>query len=139
MKKKIKTALLMAVVAAVGFCSYKAYGSYVAGNVSEEDLLLAENVEALSAGDSQDYSGYAKDYETGEGMYVTEITGEVSGQITIGMKISNSLLAELKGKVKAERKPEWKMTCQKNMGCYTTCSNEDWHMGKKEDKLVRGC
>lgn len=100
MKKKIKTALLMAVVAAVGFCSYKAYGSYVAGNVSEEDLLLAENVEALSAGDSQDYSGYAKDYETGEGMYVTEITGEVSGQITIGMKISNSLLAELKGKVK---------------------------------------
>lgn len=70
-------------------------------------------------------------------MYVTEITGEVSGQVTIGMKISNSLLAELK--VKAENKTEWKMTCQKNMGCYTTCSNEDWHMRKKEDKLVRGC
>lgn len=37
-------------------------------------------------------------------MYVTEITGEVSRRVTIGMKISNSLLAELKGKVKAEKK-----------------------------------
>ena len=139
MKARFKNTLIIFAMAMVGLGTYKMYSSYAFPGMSKESMLLAENVEALSAGDSQDYSGYAKDYETGEGMYVTEITGEVSGQVTIGMKISNSLLAELKGKVKAEKKPEWKMTCQKNMGCYTTCSNEDWHMGKKEDKLVRGC
>ena len=35
--------------AAVGLGSYKAYGSYTAANMSEEDLLLSENIEALSS------------------------------------------------------------------------------------------
>lgn len=103
MKARFKNTLIIFAMAMVGLGTYKMYSSYAFPGMSKESMLLAENVEALSAGDSQDYSGYAKDYETGEGMYVTEITGEVSGQVTIGMKISSSLLAELKGKVKAEK------------------------------------
>mgnify|MGYP004443655049 CR=1 FL=1 len=38
------------VVAVVGFAAFETLGSHVAGYVSAEDVLLAENVEALSAG-----------------------------------------------------------------------------------------
>ena len=49
MKKKfIKATLAVAAIAAVGLSSYKAYGSYTAANMSEEELLWAENVLALS-------------------------------------------------------------------------------------------
>lgn len=48
MKKIIKMAFAVVAFAAVGLGSYKAYGSYTAANMSEEDLLLAENVLALS-------------------------------------------------------------------------------------------
>lgn len=49
MKRKIFKAFFAVVtVAAVGLGSYKAYGSYVAANNCEENLLLAENVLALS-------------------------------------------------------------------------------------------
>ena len=48
MKKVIKTVLAVVTIAAVGMGSYKVYDSYVGANMSEEDLLLAENVLALS-------------------------------------------------------------------------------------------
>ena len=49
MKKKfVKATLAVAAIAAVGLSSYKAYGSYVAANASEEESLLSENIEALS-------------------------------------------------------------------------------------------
>ncbi len=48
MKNIFKATLMVAVVAAIGMGSYKAYGSYVAANMSEEDFLMAENVLALS-------------------------------------------------------------------------------------------
>ena len=49
MKKNIfKSVFAVAAIAAVGLGSYKAYGSYTAANMSEEDLLLQENVLALS-------------------------------------------------------------------------------------------
>ena len=49
MKKNFfKATLAVAAIAAVGLGSYKAYGSYTAANMSENDLLLAENVLALS-------------------------------------------------------------------------------------------
>ena len=49
MKKNfIKATLAVAAIAAVGLGSYKAYGSYTAANMSANDLLLAENVLALS-------------------------------------------------------------------------------------------
>ena len=48
MKKKFcKSFAAFAAVAVVGLGSYKAYSSYLAANMSEEDLLLAENIEAL--------------------------------------------------------------------------------------------
>ena len=49
MKKFMKMAFAVVAFAAVGLGSYKAYGSYTAANMSEEDLLIAENIEALSS------------------------------------------------------------------------------------------
>lgn len=46
-KKFCKSFPAFAAVAVVGLGSYKAYSSYLAANMSEEDLLLAENIEAL--------------------------------------------------------------------------------------------
>ena len=48
MKNLFKIAFAVVAFAAVGLGSYKAYGSYTAANMSEEDLLMAENIEALS-------------------------------------------------------------------------------------------
>ena len=51
MKKNIfKSVFAVAAIAAVGLGSYKAYGSYTIANMSEEDLLMAENIEALAFG-----------------------------------------------------------------------------------------
>ena len=48
MKKYFNMTLAVAAFAAVGLGSYKAYNSYTAANMSEENLLLAENVLAVS-------------------------------------------------------------------------------------------
>lgn len=44
----------MVAVTMVGLGTYKTYGSYVSSSNSKESLLLAENIEALSAGDIKD-------------------------------------------------------------------------------------
>lgn len=46
----MKIAFAVVAFAAVGLGSYKTYCSYTAANMSEEDLLMAENVLALSEG-----------------------------------------------------------------------------------------
>lgn len=139
MKTLLKGMLTMTAVAMVGIGTHKFYCSYSSNNAPKESLLLAENIEALSESESNEYSGYAKDYETGEGLYVTKITGEVSGDIKIGLRITNDLLVQLRGKIEANTKAEWMMTCQQNMGCYTSCTNIDWRMGKRDAGLDRGC
>lgn len=48
MKNFTKFALTIAIVAAVGMGSYNAYESFFTKNMSEDDLLLSENVLALS-------------------------------------------------------------------------------------------
>ena len=48
MKKIINTALAVVAVAAASFGGYKAHSAYVAANMSEDELLMMENVEALS-------------------------------------------------------------------------------------------
>ena len=59
MKKNIfKSVFAVAAIAAVGLGSYKAYGSYVASNMSEADLLMAENIEALALSDPGDEGNY---------------------------------------------------------------------------------
>ena len=40
--------LAVVAVAAASFGGYKAHGAYVAANMSEDELLMMENVEALS-------------------------------------------------------------------------------------------
>lgn len=143
MKKKIKTALVMAVVAVVGFSSYKAYGSYVAGNVSEEDLLLAENVEALSAGENGKgkYTGFAKDYTSGKGLYITSVVGNATlgGGLGVGSRISAEVQLKLSGQITASTENEFKIDCQANMGCYSSCTPLDWRMGDQSTRLDRGC
>lgn len=62
MKRKIFKAFFAVVtVAAVGLGSYKAYGSYVAANHSETDLLLTEDVLALSDPNAGNNSTYTFD------------------------------------------------------------------------------
>ena len=52
MKKKVfKSAFAAAAIAAVCLGSYRAYSSYMASNISGDDMLFSENVEALSACD----------------------------------------------------------------------------------------
>lgn len=48
MKKIMKMAFAVVAFAAVGLGSYRAYGSYTAANMSEEDLLMQENIEAMA-------------------------------------------------------------------------------------------
>ena len=62
MKKNIfKSAFAVAAIAAVGLGSYNVYCSYTADNISANDLLLAENVLALSdAGGGKTVSCYCK-------------------------------------------------------------------------------
>ena len=47
-QRKNKAFFVVAAIATVGLGSYKAYGSYTAANMTEEDLLLTENALALS-------------------------------------------------------------------------------------------
>lgn len=62
----------------------------------------------------------------GAGMYVTEVTGEASGSVHVGMRISNGVAAELKGKIKAEKQDEYKINCHPDGSC--PCTAQDWHM-----------
>ncbi|MCR5312392.1 MAG: hypothetical protein K6E54_01850 [Bacteroidaceae bacterium] len=62
MKKNIKMAFAVVALVAVGLGSYKAYGSYTAANMSEDDLLWAENIEAIG----QTIESSANEYRTKE-------------------------------------------------------------------------
>ena len=69
MKKKfLKATLVVAAIAAVGLGSYKAYGSYIAANMSDEELLTAENIEAL-AGMENGKNGKKDDKDTDNNKY----------------------------------------------------------------------
>ncbi len=78
MKKNFFKALFaVAAIVTVGLGSYKAYGSYIAANMSEEDLLLAENVLALSDGTPKyikvkAYKGWSEDSNFPDGGRVYE-------------------------------------------------------------------
>ena len=73
MKKIIKMAFAVVAFAAVGLGSYKAYGSYTAANMSEEDLLIAENVLALSEDIKVTYVKVVKDSGS---CYTTKVSGQ---------------------------------------------------------------
>ena len=50
-KKSFKAFIAGAAIAAVGLSSYKVYGTYMAANLPDDKLLMAENIEALAYGD----------------------------------------------------------------------------------------
>lgn len=61
MKKKFfKAFFAVAAIATIGLGSYKAYGTYMAANMTEEDLLMAENIEAISQSVESSSNTYRK-------------------------------------------------------------------------------
>ena len=91
MKKKFfKATLAVAAIATVGLGSYKAYGSYTAANVAENDLLLAEDVLAVSDPHEPSWWDFFNNYYVEEWIPITSnncIDGTVSYK---GMKFSVS-------------------------------------------------
>lgn len=80
MKKFMKMAFAVVAFAAVGLGSYNAYGSYTAANMSEEDLLLAEDVLALS-------DAKPKRKVTSDSSCITGGPGSTSCSIEAGIEI----------------------------------------------------
>lgn len=101
--------------------------------VTESNSLLKANILALadgtgkSPGENENKTGIAKIVKTGASLYVTNVSGTASGQVKIGMRISNSLAASLGGAIKAAMKDEYKIECLKIDGANAICSLEDWH------------
>ena len=57
-KKTMRICLALAALAMAGVGAMKTYGAYTAANMSDSELLLMENVEALSK--SEVYGGYTR-------------------------------------------------------------------------------
>ena len=91
MKKNFFRAFFaVAAIATVGLGSYKAYGSYTAANVAENDLLLAEDVLAVSDPHESSWWDFFNNYYVEEWIPITSnncIDGTVSYK---GMKFSVS-------------------------------------------------
>ena len=62
---------------------------------------------------------------TGQGLYVTSVSGNASATVSLGMRISSELAAQLSGKITAQMKNEYKIICYPNGGC--PCTDMDWH------------
>lgn len=82
----MKMTFAVVAIAVVGLGSYKAYGSYTAANMSEEDLLVAENVLAISESGGNTVFGMKNWHEpyyeiTGDSVYKTD---EVWGKSDYG-------------------------------------------------------
>lgn len=106
--------------------------------------LLMDNVEALSA-DEGDYDKYAYLIWVGTGTYITQIHAgaQLGGEIYVGKRLEGGLNASLNGSIDVDQFPEYKAECQENMGCFSSCQNQEWH---KQDPnqiyyagLMRGC
>ena len=94
MKKIFKTAMFAVAVMAAGLGAYKSYNAYQTANTSPEELLLIENVLALSSehggsscytqSECQNKNGvwnhYSQCVDGGAGSF----TCDVSGSLTIG-------------------------------------------------------
>ena len=86
MKRKLKLALASACVVAAGFGGMKAYN---VANQSETDLLLAENVEALSNPELlvSGRTNKACSVQVSRGMMITKITGNVKAKASLDLSI----------------------------------------------------
>lgn len=79
MKKIMKMAFAVVAFAAVGLGSYKAYSSYTAVNMSEENLLFAENVLALSDGGTSGIECFCTQKGIGDNVCVANANGRNCG------------------------------------------------------------
>lgn len=57
----------------------------------------------------------------------------------VGLRISAEVQLKLSGQITASTENEFKMDCQANMGCYSSCTPLDWRMGDQSTRLDRGC
>jgi len=108
--------------------------------------LLMDNVEALSSGEPNNGYGFAKEYETGKGKYITRIEGSVNGEFSMyfGKRMTDNQLASLQqavteGLIDIGELNDWRLICHSGMGCFNTCSEEDWRPGDKERTTKYGC
>ena len=118
--------------------------SFQALNVGSS--LLMDNVEALSSGEPNNGYGFAKEYETGRGTYITRIEGSVNGEFSMyfGKRMTDNQLACLQqavteGLIDVGELNDWRLICHSGMGCFYTCSDEDWRPGDKERTTKYGC
>jgi len=104
--------------------------------------LLMENVEALSSGEIASGSNFAKDYETGEGLYLVKINGvdvTAFNDFWLAFFYYGNFIHPDQNVLEFATCNEWKMTCQPNLGCYYSCKNEDWQRGTKTPGVDYGC
>lgn len=57
----------------------------------------------------------------------------------VGLRISAEVQLKLSDQITASTENEFKMDCQANMGCYSSCTPLDWRMGDQSTRLDRGC
>jgi hypothetical protein len=138
-KRIVKTTLAVAVVAASAIIGYASYTQYQNKQLAYANPLMEENLDALAEPASG--AKFAKDYTSGQGLYVTSITasGSIGAGISVGMRISAQAAASLSGKITCSMMDEYQMICQPNMGCYTVCENLSWRPGKQQTRLDKGC
>lgn len=126
MTKKLLLVLLCATTAS-GICYLHNKKNNVRNYLLEANILALADDTATSSEERENKTGIAKIVKTGSSLYVTSVSGSASGQVKIGMRISNSVAASLSGKITAEMKDEYKIECQKVDGANAICSAEDWH------------
>ena len=135
-----KSTVMVAAFVASCFGGMKAFQSY---NSVGSSLLMA-NVEALSS-DEGSYDKWAYLIWVGTGTYITNIHAgaELGGEIYVGKRLEGGLSASLNGSIDVGQFSEYKAECQENMGCFSSCQNQEWH---KQDPdqiyiagLMRGC
>ena len=104
MKKNFfKATLAVVAIATVGMGSYKAYGAYVAANMSESELLFTENVNALADGDAGTNCpgpDYVPDHYIEAACTSATGTCNVDGQLSVGTNSSSGSSATVSGNFK---------------------------------------
>ena len=140
MKKVFNTILAVVAISAVAFGSYKAYGSYFAANMSEEDRLMAENVEALAnESEAKKNTNLAIEYNYGADYYVKgwKVDVNVSASIKaalgklIGKHVSSDskFVSDIEKYTVYTKKDQYQKNCVHNIeGANCICS--DYNNGK---------
>jgi hypothetical protein len=119
MKTKIFGGIALVAVAAV-----MAFNVSLNLNKNNDSSLLAlANVEALAIPESGGCD-FVREVLTAQSLYVTEITGDGAGSVTVGMKFDNGWSAEIRASIAWGLKDEYTIICYK--GGNACCTSMDW-------------